>query len=446
VYEYGGRIIRTVTDRAIRDYLRVKDSGIIPWLISKGWLIKTIERDVAEFGLGNDVRAILEHPRLHFISYPYEWVFSALKRSALLHLDLHLAALERGVTLSDASAYNIQFQGPNPVFIDVLSLRPYREGEFWTGHRQFCEQFLNPLLLQSLAGVPYNAWFRGHLEGIPTEYLARVLPWRRKLNWRVFSHVTLLTRMQSNASKKSTEQLHKLRDRKLTRNSYRALLEQLRNWIAGLQPGGASHTVWADYQKTQSYSAEERSKKKQFVMEFVRKVRPKLVWDLGCNIGDYSFTALDAGAGEVIGFDFDHPALETAFARARREDRNFLPIYLDAANPSPDQGWAQKERQGLVQRASADALIALAFEHHLCIGRNIPIPEFLRWLVSLAPTGVVEFIEKSDPTVQIMLAVREDIFSDYSLDSFRASLCRHARIVREEQISDTGRRLLWFER
>src|SRR3546814_6517392 len=47
-------------------------------------------------------------------------------------------------------SYNIQFDGPRPVFIDVLSFRRYREGEFWTGHRQFCEQFLNPLLMRAL--------------------------------------------------------------------------------------------------------------------------------------------------------------------------------------------------------------------------------------------------------------------------------------------------------
>jgi len=80
-----------------------------------------------------------------FVSHPYEWCFAALREAALLHLDLHVA-LAAGFTLSDAAAYNVQFQGTRPVFIAHLSLRPYREGELWDGHRHFCMQFLNPLL------------------------------------------------------------------------------------------------------------------------------------------------------------------------------------------------------------------------------------------------------------------------------------------------------------
>src|SRR3546814_16988540 len=116
-----------------------------------------------------------EHPKIAFVSYPYEWSFSLLKAAALLHLDLHLAALEHGMTLSDASAYNVQFLGPRPLFVDLLSLRRYREGEFWDGHSQFCHQFLNPLLLRALLGVSHNAWYRGALEGITTSEPARQL-------------------------------------------------------------------------------------------------------------------------------------------------------------------------------------------------------------------------------------------------------------------------------
>src|SRR3546814_11800804 len=93
-------------------------------------------------------------------------------------------------------SYNIQFDGPRPVFIDVLSFRRYREGEFWTGHRQFCEQFLNPLLMRALCGIPPNAWYRGAQEGIATEDLNRVLSTRRKLSWNVLSEVTLQAMFQ----------------------------------------------------------------------------------------------------------------------------------------------------------------------------------------------------------------------------------------------------------
>src|SRR5690606_22151701 len=139
---------------------------------------------------------LIEHDRVPFISYPYEWSFSELKAAALHHLDLQIDLLKRDVVLSDATAYNVQFVGPDPVFIDLLSLRPYREGEFWQGHRQFCEQFLNPLILRSVLGVPHNAWFRGSLEGIPTLHLANMLPLRKRLSWNMLSQVVMPAKLE----------------------------------------------------------------------------------------------------------------------------------------------------------------------------------------------------------------------------------------------------------
>jgi hypothetical protein len=89
----------------------------------------------------------------------------------------------------------------------------------------------------------------------------------------------------------------------------------------------------------------------------------------------------------VIGFDFDQEALETAFARACREELNLLLLFLDAANPSPDQSWSQAERRSLHSRRQADRLLALAFEHHLAVGRNVLLDQVVRWLVGLVPRG-----------------------------------------------------------
>jgi len=448
VHEVNGRILRTVTDHAAAEYEALRDSGVFRHLTDRGWLIAS--REVEHDALGQPdaaLRHVIEHPRIPHVSFPYEWPFSLLREAALLHLDLHLAALDEGATLSDASAYNIQFRGPNPVFIDLLSLRRYREGEYWTGHRQFCEQFLNPLLLRSLLGIAHNGWFRGTLEGVPTTELARLLPLRRKLSWNVFVHVTLQAKLQRGALRGGEAHAARLiRSRPLSRTAYRGMLTQLRNWIARLRLGGSGQTEWGDYAETNSYSSDEEQAKRRFVAEFVAAARPETVWDLGCNTGEYSELALTSGAGRVIGFDSDQTALERACHRAQSRDLDLLPLYLDAANPSPDQGWMQSERPGLAARADADAVIALAFEHHLAIGRNIPLPHVVSWLVGLAPTGVIEFVEKSDPTIQRMLALREDIFPGYTAAEFETALGQNARIVRSETISASGRRLYLFDR
>jgi ribosomal protein L11 methylase PrmA len=433
---------------ATEDFEYVEKVGLIRHLETQGQLVESRQVDRHELGTAAcDARYVLEHPRLPFVSYPYEWSFSGLKAASLLHLDVHLAALEYGVTLSDASAYNVQFLGPNPVFIDRLSFQRYHDGDYWIGHRQFCEQFLNPLLLRALLGVPHNAWYRGAQEGISSGELARLLPWVRKLSWKVMTHVVLPASFQRQASNKHViKEVEQYRRHKLPLSTLKRMLTKLRDWIASLQPSDGNSTVWSDYASSHSYSPEEKEKKQRFVREFLRSKHPRMVWDFGCNTGDYTVVALAGGAEHVIGFDMDQGSLETAFSRAMTERLNFLPLFFDAVNPSPNQGWAESERRGLRSRASADALLALAFVHHLVIGKNVPLSEAVGWLIDLAPNGVIEFVPKSDPMVQRMLRLRKDIFDSYTEAGFLQEIEKKAVVAETLTVSSSGRRLIAYSR
>jgi ribosomal protein L11 methylase PrmA len=446
VYQIDGRVFRTVTLRAASDYEFLRQSDFLLNVTNRGWFVGAKEIGPGVLGpIEEDVRYVVEHPRIPFVSYPYEWPFPALK---LLHLNLHLEALQHNINLCDASAYNVQFLGARPVFIDMLSMRRYRDGEFWLGHRQFCEQFLNPLLLRAYFGVPHNAWYRGNLEGIPAGELSPLLSLSHKMSWKILSHVVLPARLQRMAVAKGSnnKNLEKIKERKLPLGAYRGMLKQLRNWISKLQPKDAGRTIWSDYAESHTYASDEDTKKRRFIAEFIDRVKPKTLWDLGCNTGEYAKVTLDAGAEYVVGFDSDQGALDAAFARSQAKNLDFLPLYLDAANPTPDQGWELGERKGLGKRADADAILALAFEHHLAIGRNVPIDRLVDWITGLAPTGVIEFVHKTDPTVQRMLALREDIFDDYGEAQFVSALTSRARILKSEVVSASGRRLFWYEK
>jgi ribosomal protein L11 methylase PrmA len=447
IYQRSGEIFRSVMGRAADEFASFRESGLFDRLVEKGRLVPTREVDAAVLGtLARAPSMVLQHERLPFISYPYEWSFPLLKAAALLHLTVQLDALEAGFSLSDSTAYNVQFDGSRPVFIDVLSFRKYHEGEVWAGHRQFCEQFLNPLLLRAYFGIPHNAWFRGSLEGIDTVSLARMMPWWRNLSFNVLSHVTMQAKLQAAAIADNGKSLARAKSVKLSKIGYQRMLQSLRDWIKGLSPKDTGATVWQHYAETTTYDTEEQQAKKRFVAQFCAHVKPTLLWDIGCNTGDYSEVALSSGAERVVGFDFDQGALERAYARAKAKSLKFLPLFQDGTNPSPDQGWANEERKSLARRGDANGLLALAFEHHLAIGRNIPLDGVVASLVDLAPTGVIEFVQKQDPTVQQLLALREDIFPDYTPEAFEAALQSRARIVKRETVSASGRRLYWFDR
>lgn len=447
IFHLDSQILRSVTPFAARNFEFVQQSGIIAELASSGRVLpfELVPPEILE-EVEPTASFVMEVPKLDFISYPYEWCFSALKEAALLHLDVQLAALQRGVTLSDASAYNVQFNGAKPVFIDHLSFVKYEEGDLWQGHAQFCEQFLNPLILTALLGVQHTAWYRGAQEGIGTEDLSRLLPWRQKISWNIFTHVVLQAKFQrASAGRRQDLNVGGLREVKLPKKNHMAMLMSLKSWIQKLEQRGDRKTTWQDYAKSNSYDLEESDRKYAFIREFAAAREPKVLWDFGCNIGNHCIAALDAGAKYAVGFDFDHGALNAAFNRAREEDLPFQAVYFDAANPSPSQGWASKERQGLKERGNADAIFALAFVHHLAISRNIPFDQLLDWIMDFAPSGVIEFVPKNDPMVKELLLFRPDIFPDYTEEFFLNHIGSRARIVKSEKVTSEGRLLVWFD-
>lgn len=220
----------------------------------------------------------------------------------------------------------------------------------------------------------------------------------------------------------------------------------MRNWIAKLKPLNKEKTLWADYTNTNTYSSEETKAKFDLLAEFIQATKPNKLLDLGCNNGEFSFAAIKNGAQSVVGFDFDQSSIADAYLKAKKHQAPFLPLYLDAANPSPNQGWIQQERKGFNERTKACALIALAFIHHLAIAKNTPLEQTIDWIISLAPTGLIEFIPKNDPTICKMLRLRQDIFIDYNIENFENILKSKAKIIKKTQITKNGRVVFWFKK
>jgi hypothetical protein len=123
-----------------------------------------------------------------------------------------------------------------------------------------------------------------------------------------------------------------------------------------------------------------------------------------------------------------------------------LPLWLDATNPSPSQGWAGGERLGLAERANADMMLALALIHHLAIAKNVPLDMAVDWLMSLAPSGVIEFPSKGDPMVRELLRNRPDIFPAYTEDAFLAHVEARGTIVDRLRLGQDGRLMIAYRR
>lgn len=389
---------------------------------------------------------ILSQPLLPWPSLPYEWTYGALREAALLHLKVHRLALSRGFTLSDASSFNIQFDGCRPYFVDLGSFIPFTPGQPWLGYRQFCEQFLYPLLLESQTGQAFNPVFRGNGAGVTAEQLVAWLPRFSMLRPRVLLHVYLPHWLNRRATQGGTG-ISSSTARHMNAEVLDEMLAGLARWIASLESPQRSNQRWGSYVAERTYDTQEVEEKKRFVSRFIQETRPSLVLDLGCNTGEMAHIALAAGAVRVIGYERDGEAANQAYRGALKEKAGFLPLVMDLLNPSPDQGWGQKEWPGLEQRAKqADGLLALALVHHLALGSGIPLAQVIAWLVSLAPRGVIEFIPPEDEMAQSLIRRVGKRHFAYDREAFVASLSAVAQIVTTATITASGRTLFAYER
>ena len=104
IYLKNGRVFRTVSNTAAADFEFTEASGLIPKLEKDGRLVASKKVSKSFIGAaGRDASYVLEHDKIPFISYPYEWPPALLKTAALLQLDILIEALDYGVTLSDSS-------------------------------------------------------------------------------------------------------------------------------------------------------------------------------------------------------------------------------------------------------------------------------------------------------------------------------------------------------
>ncbi len=440
LFTEDGSLYRQV-NQAYRDsYDHLMGSGLYDALADSGSLIRH-----EELGLGlartNEAYQVLKPEVVPFVSYPYEWCFSQLQDAALSTLDVQKKALDFGMTLKDASAYNVQFVGGKPVLIDTLSFDVYDEGQPWAAYRQFCQHFLAPLALMSYADVRLGQLSRLHIDGVPLDLASSLLPSRTRLSFALLSHIHLHARSQKHFAERTVD----VKSRKMSRVSLLGLLENLESAVKKLkwQPLG---TLWSDYEEQESYSADALDQKRQLVAGSLDRVQPKLVWDLGANVGLFSRLASDRGI-LTISFDADPGCVERNYLESRHKgETNILPLLIDLTNPSPAIGWQHQERMSLVERGPADLVLCLALIHHLAISNNLPLPMIADFLAGICSSLILEFVPKSDHRVQRLLSTREDIFTGYTQEAFERTFEQHFEIQASEQLRASERVLYLMAR
>jgi ribosomal protein L11 methylase PrmA len=440
LFKSGGTLYRQVQPAYAREYEMLRASGLYDALVEKGMLIPHVEVGLDQAAQPGAFR-VLEPERIPMVSLPYEWCFGQLKAAAIHTLRVQQLAITHGMVLKDASAYNVQFRGAHPVFVDTLSFEKLEDGRPWVAYRQFCQHFVAPLALQALVDIRTRDLLRSYLDGIPLDLASRLLPrstWLRPWSMiHIHLHARSIARFASTSVAAKDREALKVPGR-VSKAGLDGLISHLLDAVSGLQwtPGG---TEWADYEATHGYDAAGQDAKREIVDRYLRKSKPGLVFDLGANTGDYSRIARSLGA-HVAAIDGDASAVERAYQRLVAEKRDgILPLWIDLSNPSPRQGWAHREWPSLEERGPADVVLALALVHHLAIGNNVPLSDVAVFLSGLGRQVILEWVPKTDPQVQRLLSSRKDVFTDYNEDVFVAAMQELFHIDERAPVGATGR-------
>ncbi|MDX1645124.1 MAG: class I SAM-dependent methyltransferase, partial [Thermoanaerobaculia bacterium] len=354
--------------------------------------------------------------------------------------------LDEGFVVKDASAYNIQWIGARPVFIDLPSFQRHEEGEPWIGYLQFCQLFLYPLMLTAYRGLPFQPWLRGSLEGISPEECADLLSLRDRLRPGVFLDVYLQSRLQRAASGRRVSARREVQRSGFSAEMIRRNVRRLMKVVDRLE-WRQDRSTWSEYEREHGYDEADLAAKRSFVGRALERRRWSLVWDLGANTGAYSKLAANS-AEYVVSMDADRLAVERLYrelAPGEREVGNLLPLVQNIGDPSPSQGWRLAERRSLAARGAPDLVLALALVHHLVLGANIPLDEVVTWLADLGGHLVIEWVGRSDPMVERLLLNKEDLFRDYERETFDRLLEERFEVLERHEL-DSGTRVLVLAR
>ena len=435
VFRENGRIYRAIRASYQPHFELLKSSGLAAFLIRERLLVPFDEIDPSQFATSDIVR-ILAPREVPFLSYPWEWSFYQLRDSALATLRIQQEALARGMTLKDGSSLNIQFIDGRPMLIDLLSFERYVRGRPWVAYRQFCEQFLAPLVLASNVDERLLSLTQVSGGTLSLDLAVRLLGTRGLLRPGQLMHLHLQSAVQRYAKRrpaKTPSRQHTVSPRALS-----GLLESLERTIGALHPP-AMTSDWTGYDPASSGGGTYVAGKRTLVTALIKEIAPSRVWDVGCNNGVFSRIAARAGA-MVVSLDQDHASIAQLYQSLRAEgEPRVLPLVVDIAFPTPGTGWMNREYRPFLDRGACDLCLALALVHHLAIGRNLPFRNIIELFRQRCTYLLIEYVPKDDPNVVRMLQGRADVFEDYTGQNFESALCDAFLIIKRIPIEGSGR-------
>ena len=425
----------TIGDTAVTRHLHapLPSDHLLRTELARGWVA---DGRLVPFAFDGDRE--IHAPKLGFVSQPTEWCDDQLLDAGALTLGLQQEAVEGGYDLKDASAWNVLFDGCRPVFCDLLSFQPLVDRPWWADG-QFARHFILPLAVARLKGLHGRTAFVLSRDGLSPEDARRLLGPARFLT----RYWPAMAEGRKTASAPVPAPAFASRDA-IAR--YRRGLQESFRWMLGQRVAdmGRAGSNWSRYRDERGHYAEGSvDRKRELVGQWLKRLAPDWLLDLGCNTGEFSRMA-SAGGSRVVALDSDHDAIQALY-RAQAGDARIHPVIAPLDDLSGGRGWGGAEHPGLVQRLEGrfDVVLMLALVHHLGVSSAIPLAEVAKFLRRCTRRwAVVEWISETDPQMELLCWQRQRQPGEFGLVAQRAAFCDAGFVVREGAAISDGRGIL----
>lgn len=383
----------------------------------------------------------LVSPRIGFVSHPSEWCDEQFYDAAQFTLTLAKCALQQGYELKDASAYNIIFEGCVPRFCDHLSFVPITSKQWWA-MGQFARHFIFPLLLARKLGWHAMRFHQVSVDGIDPAQASRLLGFKKFLTlaW------PMMVASPSPSQGTSGDQRQLSED---VASSHHQSLITYCGWCLN-NPRKDESSHWSGYVATRShYAAEESVLKREVVAEWIVSAAPSWVIDLGCNTGEFSSIAANAGAS-VVAIDSDHACITNVYRSAAQQgSKKIYPVIADVTDLHAAGGWLGTEKPDLINRLKScgEMVMCLGLLHHFIAGSSIPVAYVAQFLANLtAKFLIVEVISPSDPMVLSLMVSRRRTDSYPNSTDQMNEFHKYFELLKTQKINETRDLVLYSKR
>ena len=316
-------------------------------LVDRGLFVKSEITDLTMDGY----ELVIHHQTIPFPSYPNEWCAAMFQDAVLAVLDLGLELARENLTLKDHHLWNLIFDGSHPVYVDLTSIVPIKDGVRWPNYDKFCRSCLFPLLVMASGYDRIARHLLPDYEGVqPVEVTALTCEAPRSIR-------KLLGYRPRNSS------------------SLTDYLKELRDLVGKIEcPASTGQT------EIQPDSLET----------LLRDLRPRSLLDIASPGGSGAKLAARAGIPSVY-FESDSARVTRVYREARGNTR-ILPLVMDFTKPTPSIGFGGHYSMAASERFPCEMVLAYDLVHRLMFERYLNCGQIAEGLAAFTTRwAVVEF-------------------------------------------------------